>query len=43
MKTNFELSDLNVNFNNIKENEYYVIDELITAIVQRSSDNIYDY
>lgn len=31
MKTNFELSGLNVNFNNIKENEYYAIDELIAA------------
>ena len=27
----FELSGLNVNFNNIKENECYVIDELIAA------------
>lgn len=27
----FELSDLNINFNNIKENECYVIDELIAA------------
>lgn len=26
-----EISSLNVNFNNIKENECYVIDELITA------------
>lgn len=43
MKTNFELSDLNVNFNNIKENECYAIDELIAVIVKRSSDNIYDY
>lgn len=33
MKTNFELSGLNVNFNNIKENEYYAINELIAAIV----------
>ena len=31
MKTNFELSGLNVNFNNIKENECYVIDKLIAA------------
>ena len=31
MKTNFELSNLNVNFNNIKENECYAIDELIAA------------
>ena len=32
MKTNFELSGLNVNFNNIKENECYaIIDELIAA------------
>lgn len=43
MKTNFERSGLNVNFNSIKENECYAIDELIAAIVQRSSDNIYDY
>ena len=43
MKTNFELSGLNVNFNNIKENECYAIDELIAAIVKESSDNIYDY
>lgn len=31
MKTNFELSGLNVNFNNIKENECYTIDKLIAA------------
>ena len=31
MKTNFELSGLNVNFNNIKEDECYAIDELIAA------------
>lgn len=33
MKTNFKLSGLNVNFNNIKKNEHYAIDELIAAIV----------
>lgn len=43
MKTSFEHSGLNVNFNNIKENECYAIDELIAAIMQRSSNNIYDY
>lgn len=31
MKTNFELFALNINFNNIKENECYAINELITA------------